>query len=69
MGGYNYQIPEIMLKAERVIQSCITLEQLSVAAKFNRLIYDQLMDVEICALHGYFMSKAHSLGYDNKKIK
>jgi len=59
----RYRLPEIFIKTQKVIQSCITFEQLQTALKFKQLANNQLHDQEICALHAYFMCKAHSLGY------
>ncbi len=59
----KYVIPEAMGKAQRVIQSCITEDQLLVAIKFKQLLRKELTDQENCALHGYFLCKIHSMGY------
>lgn len=59
----EYKIPSLLLKAEKVIQSCNTLDQLLVATRFNLLANEQLTVEEYCALHGYLRCKAHSLNY------
>jgi len=51
------------LKCEKVLSSCITLDQLAVACKFIQLARDQLCRPEKLLLHGYFRAKAHILGF------
>ena len=60
---YPYIIPELLIKAEKVIQSCQTVEHLIQAAQYKELVRKELTEEEECGLHGYFRAKAHSMGF------